>query len=142
MTKSLLSGILVSIEEVALIDDEEDRLKRHYEQIGYLPPLDDATMAILSSLHSLPDRSGDNLFHSILRIPADEFQDGKGEVIKSLLRSGADPVARNRLGDNILHILAGSTERESHDLLSFLLDVCHGRRPAGTPYFGVERHRQ
>ncbi|KAH8742701.1 ankyrin repeat-containing domain protein, partial [Diaporthe sp. PMI_573] len=70
----------------------------------------------------LPDRSGDNMFHIILRIPADQFQDGKGEVIKSLLRNGADPLARNRLGDNILHILAGSTERESHDLLSFLLD--------------------
>ncbi|KAH8752798.1 ankyrin repeat-containing domain protein, partial [Diaporthe sp. PMI_573] len=69
----------------------------------------------------LPDESGDNIFHRILLIPADQFEDGKGEVIKSLLRNGADPLTRNGLGDNILHILAGSTEKESHDLLSFLL---------------------
>jgi ankyrin repeat protein len=62
------------------------------------------------------------MFHIILRIPADEFQDSKGEVIKSLLQNEADPLTQNHLGDNILHILAGSTKRESHDLLSFLLD--------------------
>ncbi|KAH8750277.1 ankyrin repeat-containing domain protein, partial [Diaporthe sp. PMI_573] len=71
----------------------------------------------------LPDESGDTIFHKILLIPADQFEDGKGEVIKLLLHNGADPLVRNRLGDNILHILAGSSEQESHDILSFLLDT-------------------
>ncbi|KAH8752756.1 ankyrin repeat-containing domain protein, partial [Diaporthe sp. PMI_573] len=70
----------------------------------------------------LPGELGDNMFHRILRIPAEQFHDCKGEVIKLLLRNGADPLARDRLGENILHILAGSTEQEPHDLLSFLLD--------------------
>ena len=70
----------------------------------------------------LPGRCGSNVFHEVLRIPADQFQDGKGEVLQLLLRSGADPLAKNDLGDNILHILAGSTEPECHDLLSFLLE--------------------
>ncbi|KAH8749538.1 ankyrin repeat-containing domain protein, partial [Diaporthe sp. PMI_573] len=70
----------------------------------------------------LPGRCGSNVFHEVLRIPADQFQDGKGEVLQLLLRSGTDPLAKNDLGDNILHILAGSTEPECHDLLSFLLE--------------------
>jgi ankyrin repeat protein len=70
----------------------------------------------------LPGRCDSNVFHEVLRIPADQFEDGKGEVIQLLLRSGADPLAKNDLGDNILHILAGSSEPECHNLLSFLLE--------------------
>ncbi|KAH8747079.1 hypothetical protein F5883DRAFT_387722, partial [Diaporthe sp. PMI_573] len=70
----------------------------------------------------LPGEFGDTMFHKILRIPADQFQYSKCEVIKLLLRNGADPLARDRLGDNLLHILAGSPEPESHELLSFILD--------------------
>ncbi|KAH8754389.1 ankyrin repeat-containing domain protein, partial [Diaporthe sp. PMI_573] len=58
----------------------------------------------------------------VLRIPAYQFKDGKGEVVQLLLRSGADPLAKNDLGDNILHILSGSTEPECHELLRFVLE--------------------
>jgi ankyrin repeat protein len=70
----------------------------------------------------LSGRCGSNVFHEVLCIPADQFEDGKGEVIQLLLRSGADLLAKNDQGDNILHILAGSSEPECHELLRFLLE--------------------
>lgn len=42
-------------------------------------------------------------------------------TIKTLLRIGADPLTCDRLGDTILHFLAGSIDNGSCELLAFIL---------------------
>lgn len=69
----------------------------------------------------LPGEGGDNIFHRVLRCPPFLFKDDKMETIKTLLRIGADPLACDRLGDTILHFLAGSINNGSCELLAFIL---------------------
>lgn len=64
----------------------------------------------------------DSIFHLVLRTPANRFRNDKKHVVKTLLLGGADPLISDRLGDTILHFLAGSYEEESHNLLHFLLE--------------------
>ena len=81
------------------------------------------------SNRAVPHEAGDSVFHLLLRTPASRFQTNKEEVIKFLLRNGAGPPARDRLGDNMLYVLAGFAGTKSRGLILFLL-------AGGTPELG------
>lgn len=79
---------------------------------------------------AVPREAGDSVFQLLLHTRAIRFQTDKEEIIKGLVRNGADPLAQDRLGDNALHVLAGSAEPTDRRLLAFLL-------AGGTPQLNV-----
>ncbi len=58
-------------------------------------------------MHPCLMRRGDRVLHLILRTPAIYFSGSKEEIVRILLRNGADPLARDSYGDTSLHIAAG-----------------------------------
>lgn len=74
------------------------------------------------------------------------------EIIKTLLCISADPLACDRLGDTILHFLAGSIDNDSRELLAFILENneecrnsidegnCYGNTPLVVAVLYNQRH--
>jgi ankyrin repeat protein len=78
---------------------------------------------------SLTQDGGDTILHFILRTPQERFQDNKEDIIKLLLRTGANPFRCDQLGDTAFHLLAGDTRpagssTEGGRLLRLLLEGC------------------
>lgn len=69
---------------------------------------------------AVPGEEGDNVFQFVLRTGADQFDGEKSDTIAYLLRHGAAPLARDRLGDTALHSLVSD---KSNNLSLFLDDL-------------------
>ena len=133
---ALASAILTG--DVALVETlsrQQTQLARTDTWVLYEACLQGQAMlrALLLNLRltfsiTLPYCEGDTLLHFILRTPAARFCDRKRDVVKLLLLNGANPLQCDRLGDTILHSLAGnvwlepnSENTEGYVLLNLLL---------------------
>ncbi|KAH8759985.1 ankyrin repeat-containing domain protein [Diaporthe sp. PMI_573] len=68
-----------------------------------------------------PDIGGDYTFHFVLRTLGSRLVTGKSSIVEMLLHNGADPFARNHLGETAIHILASRPAEEDLGLLKAIL---------------------
>jgi hypothetical protein len=64
---------------------------------------------------AIPGQMGDTVLHFVLRSPPFRFGDNKDDVVAMLLLQGANAWARDRIGNNALHIITNSPQLNDDD---------------------------
>lgn len=93
----------------------------------------------------VPQENGEIILHFVLRTPRERFRDDKEDIVKLLLRTGANPFLPDRLGDTAIHFLAGDTRTagsstEGYRLLRLLLEDCPELRERCSEYINSKNN--